>query len=154
MTYLWVSVVGRVIGFWVSNEIYKKYVLLSEEDKERIKHFIELLVEILSSGYNIKVKEKEEKTAESPEPSTSELIRRGPVTILGPSTTPALTGTLQKIFNEWRQILIDKGFAPGHLYKCQELQIALSKSGVKEYAFEVLVKHGLIIRDNDECVLK
>jgi len=135
-----VSVVGKVIGFWVSSEIYKKYVLLSEEDKEKIKRFVELLVEILSSQYTVEVREKQQRVAESPEPSTRE-----------PS---APSGILQKIFKEWYQVLIEQGLIPGQLYKCSEIQTALLKRGIKEYALEVLIRNGYIVRDGDECVLK
>ncbi len=154
MTYLWVSIVGKVIGFWVSSEIYKKYVLLSEEDKEKIKRFVELLVEILSSQYTVEVREKEKSVAKSPEQSTSELVIHKPVIATAPSTTSAPSGILQKIFKEWYQILIEQGFVPGQLYKCQELQAALMKKGIKEYALEVLIRNGYIVSDGDECVLR
>jgi len=146
--------VGRAIGFWVSSEIYKKYMLLSDEDKERIKHFVELLVEIISSQYIVEVREKQQRAVKSPEPSTREPVRREPTITAAPSATPVSGGVLQRIFKEWYQALVEQGFVPGKLYKCQELQAALVKRGVQEYALEVLVKQDYIVRDGDECVLK
>jgi len=124
--------------------------LLSDEDKERIRHFVELLVELLSSRYVVEVRERQERSVVSSKPVSHELVRSEPVTVLAPSTASTPSGILQRIFREWYQVLVDQGFIPGQLYKCHELQVALVKKGVKEY----LVKQGYIVRDGDECVLK
>ena len=140
------GVVGRAIGFWVSSEIYKKYMLLSDEDKERIRHFVELLIEILSSQYIVEVREKQS--------ASHELVRQEPVISAPPISPTSAPSVLQRIFKEWYRALIDQGFIPGQLYKCHELQVALGKKGIKEYALEALIKQGYIVREGDECVLK
>ena len=126
------------ISFRVGKRVKELYDKLSGEDKEKIKRFVELLVEILYSGYSVEVREKREGPVAQPKPA--------------PRETPS--GPLQRIFKEWYQALVEQGFVPGQLYKCQELQAALAKRGVQEYALEVLVRQGYVVRDGDECVLK
>ena len=142
------------ISFRVDGRVKELYDNLSSEDKEKIKYFVELLVKVFSSGYNVEVRERQERSVVSSRPVSHELVRSEPVTMLAPSTTSTPSGTLQRIFREWYQVLVDQGFVPGQLYKCQELQVVLVKKGIKEYALEMLVKQGYIVRDGDECVLK
>ena len=142
------------ISFRVGKRVKELYDKLSGEDKEKIKRFVELLVEILYSGYSVEVREKREGPVAPPKPASPEPAERGPTTVAAPQATPVPGSMLQRIFKEWYQALVEQGFVPGQLYKCQELQVALAKRGVQEYALEVLVKQGYVVRDGDECVLK
>jgi len=142
------------ISFRVDGRVKELYDNLSSEDKEKIKYFVELLVKVFSSGYNVEVRERQERSVVSSRPVSHELVRSESTIAVAPLTASTPSGILQRIFREWYQALIDQGFIPGQLYKCHELQAVLVKKGVKEYALEMLVKQGYIVRDGDECVLK
>jgi hypothetical protein len=134
--------VGRVLGFWVSREVFEKYKLLSEEDKERVKRFLEVVIELLSSNYEVEIRERGQSAQRGREQAQVELQER--------VERRRSTGLVTKLYTEAMNKL---NLPPGSKVDCNELKRRLIQAGYSEYTLELFKEQKLVVQENGECVV-